>query len=898
MPGTVTCRWQTGGRDCFDGEAIMNKDSKTSRLQEWKVSDRMIKNIASKLYHADRRRNITAIVSIALSAMMVVAVFSTITSITTLMRRNQQMVFGSQAEAIYMYCPNTYWQQLLRDSGYFDEVTYAVYMGDYETDMSPENGNNILYTDEKTAGWNFNEVVEGRWPQKDGEVAVDEHFIENHGGDVHVGDVIHIRLITAMEEIEQEAVVSGICTANEELNEARIYVSEEFFINHPSGNNLITYCRFENGMYTDEDLTNILNEILAREYEARGLEFIEWEPFTVINPAAGDELSAGAMVLLGGLVSITVICAGLMVYTIYYISSVKNVVQYGQLKLIGVTEKQIRSIVRRHALRQYVTGLPIGCLIGVMFGYVLMPVMASYAGLSGKQTLMLKPEYFLYAAVLSFIVVYIGTNKPMHILSQTPPVHTVGFTDSHKEKAGRVHSVRFTPGRFARKNIRKRRKKTVLVVTSVSIVMLIFVTTMNIIHSMNVDALIAQFNLFADMEIASDQMLRLMDIGGTGNVEEIPGELRAELKKVSEGMETVYHYNLYAYSFLYDEDAEKYSDILLNNADYQEDLEEDSTAREILIPRAKAYREKGTPILVQQSYRFYDYNQISDFEVFEGEIDKEKYESGEYVLAVAMDGYGNTCYHAGDVVRLYEEFPEKLDTTQDENGRYILYDSLPMKEYTVMAVVSDTYQNQMAWGDAHTVGFEYILPTQLMGSFWEQPELFMVTMDAPDADTLARVEPEVRACLKRMGGEDIVSIRSRSTYKEGLDRFAMQIGLIGNGLAVLVGVMALVNFLNSTVSGIAERKEEFSTLQAIGMMKRLLLKVLRLENLYTVLWAVIPGFLIGQLVSAVIIWKVSESLPYFRWNGTILPGILLAGVIILIAIIYPNRRTDVGYRKL
>lgn len=875
----------------------MSKDSKANWLQEWKVSKRMIKSIASKLYHADRRRNITAIVAIALSAMLVVVAFSTIISITTLTRRNQQMTFGSQAEGVYMYCPSVYWPELLRDSGYFDDVTYVVYMGTYETGMAQESGNYFLYTDEKTAGWNFNEVTEGRWPQRDGEIVVDERFVENHGRNVHVGDVISIKLITAAQEVEQDAVVCGICTANDALDEARVYVSEEFFVKDYSGFRLETYCRFENGKYTGEDLENILNEVLSREYEARGLVYQKWEPLTAINPAAGDKLSAGTMALLGGLITLTMICAGLMVYTIYYISTVKNVVQYGQLKLIGVTEKQIRSIVRRHALRQYVTGFPIGCLTGVIFGHVLMPVMASYSGLSGKQTLMLKPEYFLYAAALSFIVVYIGTNKPMRILSQTPPVHTVGFTDSRKEKIGRAQSVRFTPGRFARKNIRKRRKKTALVVTSVSIVMLIFVMTMNIIHSLNVDALIAHFNLFADIEIAADQVLRFMDTGGTGNVEEIPGELRVELEKVSGGMETIYHYNLYAFSFLYDEDAEKYCEIVLDNVDYQEGLEEDSTAREKLMPRAKEYREKGKPILVQQSYRFYEYDQISDFEVFEGEIDKEKYESGEYVLAVAMDGYGNTCYHTGDVVRLYEEFTEGFDTTQDENGRYISYDSLLTKEYTVLAVVSDTYHNQMEWGDKHTGGFEYILPTQLMDSFWEQPELFMVTMNAPDADTLARVEPEVRACLERMGGEDIVAIRSKGTYKEGIERLAAEIGLIGNGLAILVGVMAMVNFLNSTVSGIAERKEEFSTLQAIGMMKRLLIKILRLENLYTVLWAVIPGFVIGQLVSAAAIIKASELLPYFKWNGTVLPGVLLAVVIVVVSMIYPNKRTDVGDYK-
>lgn len=860
-----------------------------------KVSNRMLRNLSSKLYHSDKRRNVTAITAIALSAVLVVTVFSTIMSVTTLTRRNQQMMFGSQAEGIYTVS-TVHWSDLLRDSGYFDEVTYAVYMGLYETDREEKTENLLLYTDEKTAGWNFNEVIEGRWPQKDGEIAVDEHFVENHGGEVHVGDTIHIKLTTVAQEVEQDAVVSGICTANDALNEARVYVSEEFFMSDQSGSVLQTYCRFENGKYTDEEMVNILQGLISRDFEAHGLGPQKYETAAMTNPAAGDALSAGATALLCGLISLTVICAGLMVYTIYYISGVKNVVQYGQLKLIGVTEKQIRSILRRHALRQYVTGLPIGCLIGVTFGYVLMPVMTSYVGLEGKQTLILRPEYFLYAAALSFIVVSIGADKPMRILSQTPPVHTVGFTDSRKEKIGRVHSVRFTPGRFAGKNLRKRRKRTALVVTSVSIVMLIFVTTMNIIHSLNADALIAQFNLFADIEIATDQVLRFMETSGIGNVQEIPGELRTELEKVSEGMETVYHYNLGTYSFLYDEDAEKYCEIVLDNAGYQEGLEEDGAVKELLMPRAQTYREEGKPILVQQSYRFYDYEQISEYEVFEGAIDREKYESGEYVLAVALDGYGDTYYHAGDTVKLYEEFPDSIDRTQDENGRYILYDSLHTKEYTVLALVSDTYQNQMARGDKHISGFEYILPTQLMDSFWKQPELFMVTMDASDADTLERVEPEVRACLERMGGEDVVSYRSKGTYKNALEQFAMEIGLIGNGLAVLVGVMALVNFLNSTVSGIAERKEEFSTLQAIGMMKRLLLKVLRLENLYTVLWAVIPGYLLGHIISAVALRKASEVLPYIKPDTAILPGILLAVIIAALSVIYPNRRTNVGDR--
>lgn len=190
-----------------------------------------------------------------------------------------------------------------------------------------------------------------------------------------------------------------------------------------------------------------------------------------------------------------------------------------------------------------------------------------------------------------------------------------------------------------------------------------------------------------------------------------------------------------------------------------------------------------------------------------------------------------------------------------------------------------------------------ILPTQLMESFDRTPDLFLVTIDAPDAETLRRVEAYVQECLEKLNGEEKVSYRSKGTYRAGLERVGMTVSLFGNGLAVLVGMMALVNFVNSTVSGIAERKEEFSTLQAIGMMKRLLLRVLRLENVYTVLLAVIPGYLIGHFLSVAAIHKASVSIPYIRCHVTLLPGLLLAVLIGALSLVHPNRRTDLGDRR-
>lgn len=855
---------------------------------EGKVSGRMVRQLASNLYHADRRRNITAVAAIALSSMLIIMALSAILSIEAAMRRSRQMLVGTKAEGVYTFLSYN-WFEALRDSGHFDAMSMVFHMGYYETASSAGDRNRILSTDEETASWNFNELVEGRWPEAEDEIVVDTRFVLENGGAVRVGDSFPIFLKTGLHEYRQEMVICGICACNEELDEARIYVSKAFLDKDLSGFGQQAFCRFEKGRYTDEDLKNFLHEVQP---------LADCNAF--VNPSAGDRPEPGYLKLIAGLIGLTAVSAGLMIYTIYYISMVKNVVQYGQLKLIGVTGRQIRAIVRQHALRQYLTGLPIGCLLGALSGYALMPLLASYMGIGGNCAFTVKPAYFLCAAVLSGAVVYFGVRRPMHILAKTPPVHAAGFTGSGKIPMGKVRNGRFTPGRFARRNIRRRRKNTALVAFSMSIAVLLFVVTTNIIHSLDLDAFLSMFNLFADIEIAADDYLFGLEMGYEDGILAIPDTIRDELEKLTEDVETVYHYQLEAPVVFYGEEAERYCETVLDSESYQKNAADDEWLYNRMVGEADAYREKRKSfILLCDYFRFYEFDQIADFEVFEGSLDREKFESGEYVLAVALDGDGNSLYHAGDVVALPDEFREKEEYSfeRDENGRFPYVDSLRKKEYTVMAVVGDAYRNQMAWGDENTVGFEYILPAQLMESLDRKPDLFLVTMDAPDAETLARAEGYVQECLEKAGSEENVSYRSKGTYRAGLERVGMTVSLFGNGLALLVGLMALVNFLNSTVSGIAERKEEFSTLQAIGMMKRLLLKVLRMENAYTVLLAVIPGYLTGQCLSVAAIRKASESLPYLRCHVTLMPGIFLAVLIGVLSMVYPNGRTDIGDKR-
>lgn len=867
--------------------------------EERKISGRALRHLSSKLYGEDRRRNLTAAAAVAMSAMLVIVALSTILTVSAQMQRQRQMLLGSQAEGIY-FATNGMMYHALKNSGYFDDVRLVIKLGTWETDVSKGSINALYYTDEETAGWNFNALEEGRWPSDIDEIVVDRNFVGANGGDIHVGSQIQITIKVLSAETKKAVVVTGICAANDALEENRVYVTEtlgreyiEAAGTSSSGENIDAvgynrnvYCRFEPGKYTSEEL----KEILA---EAIGISKVNIN--AVVTPNAGNHLSAGALALVVCLSALVSVCAGLMVYTIYYISAVKNAARYGQLKLLGVTEGQIKKIVFWHALRQYAAGFPAGCILGVVFAYVLMPMVSSFAGLANAVPV-LRISYFLCAAFVSLAVVLLGAQKPMRILAEVPPVHAARIVEAGGKKVKRTQSKYFTDGSFARKNIRRRAKKTVLVAASAAVVLVVFVCTMNVVNSLNVDALMQNFNQFADITIATEDVLGRAIEGNNGlpHLREnwISDNMGNELMEISDGMDVTFHYDLSMVGFLYGEEAEKLCNIVLGD-NYREGIGEGN----VMVNRALEYQNKRTGILVEYQYRFYEYGQVKEFEVYEGSIDREKFESGQYVLAVAQDGEGESLYHAGDTISLYSEYPEDAETEhweRNEDGHYVYFDALPRKDYEVLAVVGDSYRRKMYNGDAHMdASLEFIFPMQSMNEMPQKPGLFMVTMDAGDAETLEHVEPLVAKYLATKGETDI-SYRSRSVYKKKLEQFGMTLALIGDGLAALVGVMFVVSFLNSSVSSIAERREEFATLQAIGMTRRRLIQILKMENLYTVLAAVIPGYLIGQLVSFVAIHLLSSQISYFVWKADLISGILLAAVICGLAMTYPNRRTDIG----
>lgn len=82
--------------------------------------------------------------------------------------------------------------------------------------------------------------------------------------------------------------------------------------------------------------------------------------------------------------------------------------------------------------------------------------------------------------------------------------------------------------------------------------------------------------------------------------------------------------------------------------------------------------------------------------------------------------------------------------------------------------------------------------------------------------------------------------------------------LLGNGAAVLLIVIGLINFINVMLTGVVARKNEFAVMESIGTSKKQIMKILTLEG---AIYALVTTGLIMTLGNAFLL-LVANAVPH------------------------------------
>lgn len=451
----------------------------------------IIRKIVSAQLKHDKLKKYLSIFAISLATFLMTAVLLLVSGIIEVNTNGGNSITGSY-HALVSGLTKQQYEKLSTDErieklGFNALVKSASYDG-LQLNISCSNEDSLVL--------NGLSVSEGNMPQKKNEILVEKDYLSKQGIDAKIGDKIVLPGENNQEG--QEFVISGYIKTSAKGTERSLYaaiVSMEYFLDIDGWNSLSPMAMFRLKSQYASGSEQIQNEITKICEEAGILQSPS------INHAYLELSQPSVLLVLAGIAGLAiVIMAGvLVIYCIFYISIINSIREYGQLRTIGMTEKQIKRLVYKEGTSLSLIAIPIGLIEGTFLSYFLVP-----QGFQFKNILWVYPIVILF----SYMTVRLSIRKPAVIASSVSPIEAYRFVtgsncgDKHKGK-------KITPISLAKEQILRDKKKNVLTITSLVLTGVLLFGTSSVLSSINArDMALSGFSLGQFYIRIQDQELR------------------------------------------------------------------------------------------------------------------------------------------------------------------------------------------------------------------------------------------------------------------------------------------------------------------------------------------------------------------------------------------------------
>lgn len=539
----------------------------------------------------------------------------------------------------------------------------------------------------------------------------------------------------------------------------------------------------------------------------------------------------------------------LIIYNIFDLNLISDMKEYGLLKTIGTSGKQIRYMVKQKTKRICLIAIPIGLLIGCGIGGYLLPMIGNFINTVGpnKGHVHMSIWIILFTTVFSYLTVSISSRKPCRKVSKISPVEAARYTGKFKKNG-------------------KPKKRTFVVVLSLTLSLVLLNSAYTLINSFSLDA-------YVDEYITSDFCIQyeLLDNPSATekNLTAVDSTFLNELNK-QEGVEStgnLYHTSgEYKFSPEVWDDIEKYffSDEIVKmqieclNTDEGYSLSD--YLRELNSKRTLEGNTYGMGELVTQ--KLYDVKTMDGTTI----IDWNKFNSGSYVISerwqYANDGFLNIV-NPGDKVEI--------------EG----------KEYTVYAL-ADIPMN-IEFQEYHAIDANFILPESEYLSVFGESSPMRTLVDVDDTKETAFEE-----WIKNYTSNTDLSYTSKQSVIEDNKAFGQLFAIAGVIIAAILGVIGIMNFGNTMIATIISRSRELAMLEAVGMTVKQQKKSLINDGMRYFVYTSILTVLLSSILNVTAVKTFVNNLPMFSWHFSLTSLIVCLPVILIIVFIIPT----LAYRKL
>ena len=406
---------------------------------------KVIKNIVQRNLQSEKRRNIMLVISIALASFLICFSGLIATSLMEVQKKQIQDTY----EAVYMNVSEEQLLKLREETG-FERVGQYYIVGDIPSEEKYTAA--FFFMDQSMIYMMRNQIdlCSGEVPEEEKQLAVCKKWLEKYGKDKKVGDKITLNT----EQLSGEYTISGIIDMTTSGDIFPFLISWEKLKNYENydedSNMVYVHMKEKNA----EDIKKYCSEIAEKNNLPVAFNN---QYFRYINQV----ISADQLGILGIFIGLVLIGSYTVIKSVFQISIINKIQNYGRLRTIGTTQKQVKKIVKKEGRYLGVRGILTGISLAVLCSAIILA-----KGINIRNYIVC----VMITAVICSIIVSISINKPIKIAMKVSPIESVRMTAISNIKISAQEKKRkLTPISLGIMNFKREPKKVWSVVISLSL---------------------------------------------------------------------------------------------------------------------------------------------------------------------------------------------------------------------------------------------------------------------------------------------------------------------------------------------------------------------------------------------------------------------------------------------
>lgn len=691
-------------------------------------------------------------------------------------------------------------------------------------------------------------LLEGKLPETSDEIVLSEHLLKSGGFTHSVGDLL--KLEPGKRDIDEKSLPEDLKEYYKLTGEITgSYVEGEYLSPLPAGTEDLS----ENGGKTGPKTYRICGIVERPSYSLEkgydpgysvftvasdGERTIDREIFYRLKKPAdierhlkayggevnsdiyinrelvsleGFNFGSGLNATLYGMVAVLIVVIMLSSIVIirnsFAISIVEKTKQYGILKSIGATDKQVKNNIMYEGLILGITGSLSGLLVGAGASYVLSKITANYlkAALKGAEfKVYISIFAILLSLILGFLTILVSTYKIARRASKISPMEAIRSSYDIKVTKKELRAPAFIMkifgigGLISYKNLKRNRKKYRATILSIALSTAVFIGMSYFVDNLNDSAKATlgetNFNIASDSSADGENLIKDFE-----SYKEMPSCL---------------------------ENDEKYSVML----GFSGKADEHSFTEEYInssLSKGHSPCDINLTMLSEGSYNeLLKMNRLSDDTeaVF---VNKARFKDDNNKVHV-------------------------LEIMKDLNLDFTIIGGGPEKSRLRLTPVEKLLPGMSGYNSEFTSTI-YIREKKI-----EKPEAVMSSglfIQSQDPDR------SIKNLKNFMEENNIIGIdfMNIDIEKRTIEGILLLIKIFGYGFITVISLIGLTNVFNTISGNVYSRKSEFGTLMSLGMSRKQLTKMYSTESLMIALKGLAFGLPAGLLICLLVKMAVSYN---------------------------------------